>query len=147
MYGPLELDYIQVALGTTARRLLRTTLVLPSVDGWNCCTFSRTVGPVVAYTDAGRRSLPVLMHEAGHAYHTHILRGLSLTAVTWRCEAFAYYTVLRTYQATLQDGVAWDGFAEYIDAHTVLAPRAMGLARVLLDEPPERAVRLALAGA
>ena len=50
LYSPLELDYIQVALGTKGRCLLRTTLVLPSKDGWNCCEFSRNVGPIVSYT-------------------------------------------------------------------------------------------------
>ena len=146
MYSPLELDYITAALGWTARRLLRTTLVLPSANGWNCCEFSQTVGPVVSYIEAGRRSLPVLIHEAGHAYHVRMLRGLSLTAPTWRCEAFAYYAVLRLYDMLLRDGTCWDGFSEYVDAHTVIAPKAMGLARILMDEHPQRAVRLALAG-
>lgn len=145
-YSPLELDYITSSLGWTARRLLRTTVVLPSVGQWNCCEFSQTVGPIVSYTLAGRQSLPVLIHEAGHAYHVHMLRGLSLTAPIWRCEAFAYYAVLRLYDMLLRDGVGWGGFAEYVDAHTVIAPKAMGLARILMDEHPERAVQLALAG-
>lgn len=146
MYSPLELDYITASLGWAARRLLRTTVVLPAKTMWNCCEFGRTWGPVVSYTDAGRRSLPVLIHEAGHAYHVHALRGLSLVAPTWRCEGFAYYGVLRLYDMLLRDGVGWEGFSEYVDAHTVIAPKAMGLARILMDQHPARAVRLALAG-
>ncbi len=108
--------------------------------------FGKTAGPIVYYTVDGRRSLPVLMHEAGHAYHVHMLRDLSVIAETWRCEAFAYYSVLRTYEACLRDGVMWEGFAQYIDAHTALCPKAMGLARIMLGVPEWRAVRLCLAG-
>lgn len=146
LYSQLELDYLTAALGWGARRLLRATLVLPSTDHWNCCEFSKRAGPIVSHTQEGRASSPVLAHEAGHAYHVHWLRGLSLVAPTWRCEAFAYYTVLRMYNALLRADQDWGGFAEYIDAHTALHPREMGLARILMDEHPERAVRLALAG-
>ncbi len=145
-YTELELDLVGAALGRTARGLLRATPVLPSRDGQNYCLFGRRSGPVVHYTGEGRYSLPVLMHEAGHAYHVHMLRGLSLIAETWRCEAFAYYAVLRAHAVLLADGLAWCGFSDYLAAHEALTPRAMGLARLLVDEPPERAARLALAG-
>ena len=145
-YTEPELDLIDVVLGRAARGLLRTTPVLVSWDGCNYCQFSKRTGPLVFYTAEARFLLPVVMHEAGHAYHVYMLRGLSLVAPTWRCEAFAYYTVLRAYDVLLKDGLNWRGFAEYLAAHEALAPRAVGLARVLMDEPPARAVRLALAG-
>ena len=145
-YTELELDLVAVTLGGSARSLLRATPVVRSRDEWNCCEFSVRVGPIVYHTPEDRYSLPILMHEVGHAYHVHMLRGLSLIASTWRCEAFAYYTVFRAYAALLYDGHDWQDFGEYLEIHEGVDPKAVGLARMLMDEPPERVVRLALAG-
>ncbi len=145
-YDAMALALIGAALGPAARSLLNATPVMRSLDEWDCCEFGPRVGPIVFHTAPGFCSLPVVVHEAGHAYHVHLLRGLSLVAPTWRCEAFAYYAVYRAFMVLGGDAPDLYGFDRYLDAHEALHPKATGLARILLHEPPHRAVVFALAG-